>query len=117
MAHRALRLVLMLACILGPAGAAQAYGLTLPAGARFDLAGGRIDLVDGDLLNAGTLVLGAGAIVDSGAFRNLAGATADPGTALLRLRGDFENRGTLVAGSSRVELRDGLAASASILGT
>ena len=103
MAHGAWRLLLMLVCILGPAEAAHAYGLAIPGGARVDLAGGRMDLVDGDLLNAGTFVLGASAIFDSLAFRNFAGATADLGTALLRVRGDFENRGTIVAGSSRIE--------------
>lgn len=91
-------------------------GISIPAGASVDVADGRIALAGGDVLVRGTLRLGNGQIVDVGDFRVLAGS-ADLGSGVIRLVGDWENRATLIAGTSRVEFLDGPAAIRAILGS
>ncbi|WP_257389555.1 hypothetical protein [Tahibacter caeni] len=110
------------ACLLAsllplPFAVVQAQGLALPAGARLQLDGGRLEAAGGDVLVDGTLVLGAGELRGVGALRIAAGASADFGSGTATLTGDWENRGTFLAGSSRVELRDGPAAVSAVLGT
>lgn len=91
-------------------------GITVPAGASLDLGGGRIDLAQGDLVTSGTLRLGSGVLTGVGDFRVLAGS-ADLGSGRITLVGDWENRATVIAGSSVVEFRDGPAAIRAILGS
>lgn len=91
-------------------------GVSVPAGASLDLGGGRIEVAGGDVEVRGVLHLGAGQLLGVRDFRVLAGS-ADLGSGLIRLTGDWENRATLVAGSSRVEFRDGAAAVRAILGS
>ncbi len=109
-----------MACLLAsllplPFAAVQAQGLALPPGARLQLDGGRIEAAGGDLFVGGALTLGAGELRGIGALRIAAGGSADFGSGLATVTGDWENRGAFTAGSSKVELRDGPAASA-ILG-
>lgn len=95
---------------------AFAYGIDVPAGAELIVDDGTVDFAGGDLLNAGALWLGNGSLLGLFAFANFPGANADFGSGLLRLTGDFENGGAIAAGTSRVELRDGAAATTAILG-
>ncbi|MBB5208907.1 IPTL-CTERM sorting domain-containing protein [Chiayiivirga flava] len=104
-------LLLCLAAI-APASAS----ITVPAGATLDLRGGRIDAAGGDVVTSGTVRLGAGELLGVGDFRVLAG-TADLGSGAITLVGDWENRATVIAGSSVVEFRDGPAAIRAILGS
>lgn len=97
------------------AAAAQA-DIVVPPGASLQLSGGRLDLAGSDVLISGALGLGSGELRGVGALRILAGGSADFGSGVATLSGDWENRGTFTAGSSRVELRDGPAVS-QILGT
>lgn len=91
-------------------------GITVPAGATFDLDGGRVDVAGGDVESRGTLRLGDGELTGVGDFRVLAG-TADLGSGLIRIAGDWENRAVVTAGGSVVEFRDGPAAIRAILGS
>lgn len=97
--------------------AVGAAAIEVPAGAGIQANGGRIDTAGGDLLIGGSLVLGSGELRGIGALRIAAGGSADFGSGVATLTGDWENRGSFVAGSSRVELRDGGAAFSRILGT
>ncbi|TDR39774.1 hypothetical protein DFR29_115164 [Tahibacter aquaticus] len=97
--------------------AVGAAGIELPAGAGLQVNGGRIDAAGGDFAIGGNLVLGSGELRGIGALRIAAGGSADFGSGLATLSGDWENRGSFLAGSSRVELRDGGAASSRLLGT
>jgi hypothetical protein len=95
--------------------ASVSAGIRVPAGATLDVGGGRIDLAGSSLESSGTFRLGSGQLLDTLDFRVLDGL-ADLGAGLLQLSGNFENRGTLASGTSRVELRDGGAAESAILG-
>lgn len=101
--------------LLGLSGQASA-GVTLPAGAGVDLEGGRIDLAGGDLVTSGALRLQSGELAGVGDVRILAGS-ADLGNGRVTLIGDWENRATVIAGSSVVRFRDGPAAIRTILGS
>lgn len=103
------------AALLFFTAAAQA-DVAVPSGASLQLAGGRLDLAGGDVFIGGALGLGSGELRGVGALRILAGGSADFGSGVATLAGDWENRGSFTAGSSRVELRDGPAVS-QILGT
>jgi hypothetical protein len=95
---------------------AGAAGLSVPAGAHVSLNGGSAALAGQDLRIDGALALGSGSLFGLDALRTGAGAQADLGSGLVELSGDWENRGTLVAGTSQVRLLDGQADSA-ILGS
>jgi hypothetical protein len=97
------------------AAVAQA-DVVVPPGANVQLSGGRLDLAGSNVLIGGALGLGSGELRGVGALRIFAGGSADFGSGVATLSGDWENRGTFTAGSSRVELRDGPAMS-QILGT
>lgn len=103
--------------LLLAAATVQAAGIQVPAGAGVQVSGGRIDTAGGDFLIGGRLVLGSGELRGIGALRIAAGGSADFGSGVATLTGDWENRGSFIAGSSRVELRDGGAAFSAILGT
>jgi hypothetical protein len=109
------RLALAALCLL--ASNAMAYGLQIPAGAIVDLAGGRLSLGGGDIVNAGTLRLGSGEIVDLNDFTTAAGGNTLIAGGILMLTGDWENRGNFVPGTGIVRFRDGANASSSILGS
>ena len=98
------------------AATARAQSLTVPAGASLQVSGGRLDLAGGDASIAGAFALGAGELRGVGAWRIAAGGSADFGSGVASLSGDWENRGMFTAGSSRVELRDGASPSSAILG-
>lgn len=98
------------------AATAQAQSLNVPAGATLQVAGGRIDTAGGDVRIDGLLNLGAGELRGVGALRIGAGGMADLGAGVVTLTGDWENRGNLIAGTSRVALRDGALATSAILG-
>jgi hypothetical protein len=93
-----------------------AAGIEVPAGAVLDLGGGSIDLANGDMILAGGFSLGSGNLTLVRAFRVIAGGSANLGSGLVRLTGDWENRGTVVPGTSRVEFRDGATGESLILG-
>lgn len=80
----------------------------VPAGASLDLAGGRIDFGGRALSVEGELALGAGRLDGLDDFRVLAGGSADLGSGIVRLAGDWENRGALIAGTSLVDFIDGV---------
>lgn len=96
--------------------AAFAAGMTIPAGARLPLNGGTLDAAGGSLRIDGTLELGSGVLRGLDALRIAVGGSADFGSGTATVTGDWENRGTFAAGSSRVELRDGAAVQSAILG-
>lgn len=114
---RGLRVAATAAALLCSAAGARAQSLSIPAGAAFQVAGGRIEAAGGDIRIDGLLGLGAGELRGVGALRIGAGGTADFGSGVATLTGDWENRGIFNAGMSRVELRDGLFAASAILGT
>lgn len=91
---------------------AQAQSLMVPAGASLNVSGGRVELANGAFSVAGTFGLGAGELRSAGAVRIASGGTADFGSGVATVFGDWENRGIFNAGTSRIELRDGPAASA-----
>lgn len=91
-------------------------GISIPAGAALDIGDGRIEVAGGDVEIRGALRLGNGQLLDVGDFRVLAGS-ADLGSGVIRLVGDWENRATLIAGTSRIEFRDGATAIRAILGS
>lgn len=95
----------------------HAAGIAVPAGASVQTNGGAIDTAGGSLLVDGYFALGGGTLSGLDAVRIALGGVADFGSGLATLSGDWENRGTFTAGSSRVQLRDGLAAASAILGT
>lgn len=95
---------------------AGAAGLSVPAGAHVSLNGGSAALAGQDLRVDGALALGSGSLFGLNALRTGTGAQADLGSGLVELFGDWENRGTIVAGTSQVHLLDGPADSA-ILGS
>lgn len=110
------------ACLLAsllplPFAAVQAQGLALPPGARLQMDGGRLEAAGGDLLIDGALILGTGELRGVGALRIAAGGSADFGSGLATVTGDWENRGAFTAGSSTVALCDGPVATSAILGT
>ena len=78
----------------------------MPAGARLQVDGGRIDFGGTSYTGHGVLRLGAGWLEGLDDFRILPGGSADLGSGVLRLRGDWENRGSIVAGTSLVEFLD-----------
>ena len=65
-------------------GSACVAGITVPAGATFELDGGTVDLAGGDVESRGTVRLGGGELLGVGDFRVLAG-TADDGDILAHL--------------------------------
>lgn len=87
-------------------------GISVPAGARLDLNGGSAALAAQELRVDGALSLGNGALTGTGALRVGGGGQADLGSGLIELSGDWENRGSVSAGSSRVRFLDGPAESA-----
>jgi len=103
------------ALVLAPA-LAGAGGISVPAGARLALNGGSAAFAGQDLRVDGALALGAGSLLGLGALYAGAGAQADLGSGLVELAGDWENRGTILAGTSQVRFLDGAAESA-ILGS
>lgn len=90
--------------------------VTVPANAQLRVDGGRIDFGGSSFAGQGMLRLGAGRLDNLDDFRVLAGGTADLGSGVLRLAGDWENRGTVIAGTSTVEFIDSLADS-HVIGT
>ncbi len=109
------RLALAALCLV--ASNAMAYGLQIPAGAVVDLAGGRLSLGGGDIVNAGTLRLGNGEILDLNDFTTALGGNTLIAGGILMLSGDWENRGSFTPGTGAVRFRDGANASSSILGS
>lgn len=103
--------VLLVLALAGPAAAS----ITIPPDARVDLDGGRVALAGGDITSQGALRLASGELADVGDVRLLAG-NADLGSGQVTLLGDWENRATVIAGSSVVTFRDGPAALRRILG-
>jgi hypothetical protein len=95
---------------------AYATGIHVPPGASFEANGGRIDFAGGSFLVDGHAGLGDGELAGLDALRIGATGIADFGSGTATLFGDFENRGTFNAGTSRVQLRDGVAAQSAILG-
>lgn len=103
--------------VLAPAllltgSAAVAAGISLPAGSRLDLNGGGAAFAAQDLRVDGTLTLGDGSLLGLASLRLGAGGQADLGSGTVELDGDWENRGSLAAGSSHVRFVDGPADSA-----
>lgn len=86
---------------------AAAAGISLPPGSRLDLNGGAAALAAQDLRIDGALTLGSGSVLDLASLRLGAGGQADLGSGVVELGGDWENRGSLAAGSSRVRFVDG----------
>jgi hypothetical protein len=105
------------ALLLCAFAAAQAQKLSIPSGGTVQINGGRLALSGGDIRIDGRFALGSGELRGVGALRIGAGGTADFGSGVATLTGDWENRGIFNAGTSRVELRDGPVAVSSILGT
>ena len=95
------------ACVaaLGLPAAALAQ-VTLPSGSELRVEGGRIDFGGSDLEGHGALRLGAGRLDTLRDFQIFASGSADLGSGVLRLAGDWENRGTVLAGTSIVEFID-----------
>jgi hypothetical protein len=105
------------ALLLCAIAVAQAQKFSIPSGGAVQVDGGRLALSGGDVLIDGVLGLGAGELRGVGALRIGSGGTADFGSGVATLTGDWENRGIFNAGTSRVELRDGPLAVSSVLGT
>jgi hypothetical protein len=99
--------VSLLACSV-----AVAAGISLPPGSRLDMNGGAAALAAQDLHVDGALTLGSGSVLGLASLRLGAGGQADLGSGTVELGGDWENRGSLAAGSSRVRFLDGPAESA-----
>jgi hypothetical protein len=112
--RRLARICVCLALLAVPA--AVLAQVTLPTNASLRVDGGRIDFGGTSLTVGGALRLGAGRLDNLDDFRIVAGGSADLGSGVLRLAGDWENRGTVAAGSSTVEFVDGFADS-EIIGT
>lgn len=96
----------ILAAVLLLASAGVCAEIRVPAGARLEINGGRIDFAGTSYVGQGVLRLGAGRLDRLDDFRILAGGSADLGSGVLRLAGDWENRGSVLAGSSLVEFLD-----------
>lgn len=117
MRKRGIRAAAVVVPLLGMVSTVQAQSLSVAAGASLQVAGGRIELAGGDLRIDGQLALGAGELRGIAALRIGPAGAADFGSGIATLTGDWENRGSFNAGSSRVELRDGPLAASAILGT
>jgi hypothetical protein len=103
-ARRRLRVVALAATLLASADADA--DIRVPAGARLQVDGGRIDFSGTSYVGYGVLRLGAGSLERLDDFRIFAGGSADLGSGVLRLAGDWENRGGIAAGTSLVEFLD-----------
>lgn len=103
----ALAPALLMAC-----ATATGAGISLPAGSRLDMNGGVAVLAAQDLRIDGALSLGDGAVLGLASLRLGSGAQADLGAGTIELAGDWENHGSLAAGSSHVRFVDGPAESA-----
>lgn len=96
--------------------AASAAGFTVPAGAQLNLGGGHLLLAAQDLRIDGALSLGSGLLLDLASLHVGGGAQADLGSGVVSLSGDWDNQGSVAAGSSQVMFVDGPADSA-VLGS
>jgi hypothetical protein len=101
-----LRAGFALAVLLSLASASVWAEIRVPAGARLEVNGGRVDFAGTSYVGQGVLRLGAGRFDRLDDFRVLAGGSADLGSGVLRLAGDWENRGSIAAGSSLAEFLD-----------
>jgi len=92
--------------------------LVVPANATTDLAGGSMDLACTDVVVAGTLLVGSGALSNVRHVTIMPGGAIDAGSGTITLGGNWSNSGTFTAGTSAVRFRDLCAiASASVSGS
>lgn len=108
--------VVVAALLAAFAGSCLGSGITVPAGAKLDLAGGQLALADGDLTLGGDLQLDAGSVLDARNFQINGSGTAALGSGNITLFGDWSNAGTVNAGSSQVHFVDGGLATSGVLG-
>jgi hypothetical protein len=105
-----------LAMVLFASSGAQAAGFIVPAGAQLSLGGGHLSLAAQDLRIDGALSLGSGLLLDLASLHIGSGAQANLGSGAVSLSGDWDNQGSVAAGSSQVMFTDGASDSA-VLGT
>jgi hypothetical protein len=98
---------LALATILFASSGAQAAGFTVPAGAQLSLGSGHLSLAAQDLRIDGALSLGSGLLLDLASLHIGGGAQANLGSGAISLSGDWDNQGSVAAGSSQVMFVDG----------
>lgn len=80
--------------------------LIVPSGATTELNGGTVDLACTDVVVAGTLALGSGALRNVRHLTIQAGGTVAGNSGTIEIGGDWHNSGAFVAGSSHVQFRD-----------
>lgn len=108
--------ILFAASLLSCASISAASGITVPAGATLNLAGGQIAAAGGDLITGGMLQLTTGNVVNLRNFQVSAGGQAALGSGQIDLFGDWTNAGVIDPGSSLVRFVDNTLASSGILG-
>ena len=114
--RRSLGLGLALA-LFAPAFGAYAVGVTVEAGASFDLGDGRLDLGCSDLAVAGDFALGSGTVDQILDVTLSLGGTLDGANGTLNMTGNWNNAagGTFIAGTSSVNFVDGCGVSAATI--
>lgn len=93
---------------------AVAQGVTVQAGATFDVGDGTLGLDCGDLTVAGTLTVANGSIVTT-RHVDIAGGAFSLGTGSITLSGDWTNTGSFSAGTGSVNIVDGCATTTSAI--
>jgi len=96
---------LAIALALGLAPAAHA-DLVIPSGAQYTTGGGRTDLACTDVVVAGTLSIGGGALVRVRHLSIQPGGVIDGGSGLIQVGGNWSNSGTFAAVASTVRFID-----------